>query len=390
MKCVSNFNVLGETAYVKDKHLKVFNVVNYDARGNGTTDDTNAISNTITACGSNGVVYLPSGTYIISSNLTINDSVLIGCGKSTRFILKNNAKLIVKGISHVGNFSIVNNEIPSSDFAIEITGTGDSCSLDNIFFENVYGGVYIHNCSGVYLSNLTFENVHYNMLQFKNANDVYVDKLLASNVGITNAYGNGIVFEDYVQAIEFVNINIIAYNNPLVIIHNGSTTVNGNSTSFCVFTNCYFDGCAEPVRLFHCFSFKFTNCWFSQRANGVLLDGNCYNCTFVNCMFQNCSDNGAIVSSYSGNEYNSFIGCDFINNTNSGVLLNGGIYTKIVNCNATYLSATAAFDTHQKHGINIASNAIKTLVTNCVAIGNSIDNILDNGSGSTLANNITA
>lgn len=50
----------------------VFNVMDYGAKGDGTTDDTAAIQAALTAAaGTNGVVYLPPGTYVISAALTM-------------------------------------------------------------------------------------------------------------------------------------------------------------------------------------------------------------------------------------------------------------------------------------------------------------------------------
>lgn len=52
-----------------------YNVKNYGAAGNGTTDDTTAIQAAITACmATGGTVYLPTGTYLVSSTLTVSTS----------------------------------------------------------------------------------------------------------------------------------------------------------------------------------------------------------------------------------------------------------------------------------------------------------------------------
>lgn len=65
----------------------VFNViVDYGAAGNGTTDDTTAVTNAINAAGSGstpgGIVYFPPGKYKITSVLTVNynNVILRGAG----------------------------------------------------------------------------------------------------------------------------------------------------------------------------------------------------------------------------------------------------------------------------------------------------------------------
>lgn len=55
-----------------------YNVMSYGAVGNGITDDTTAIRNTITAAGVGGTVLLPRGTYRISNSLTLDRVHLLG------------------------------------------------------------------------------------------------------------------------------------------------------------------------------------------------------------------------------------------------------------------------------------------------------------------------
>lgn len=67
--------------------LAIYSVYAYGAKGDGTTDDTTAIQNTINAAqtAGGGIVYLPKGTYLVSSELSItsNNVVLAGAGPGT-------------------------------------------------------------------------------------------------------------------------------------------------------------------------------------------------------------------------------------------------------------------------------------------------------------------
>ncbi len=73
-------------------YLNVYNVKNYGATGNGTTDDTADIVDAITAAGTNGIVYFPPGMYKISSSLTLPGGVTLqGAGWNTVITLANNS-----------------------------------------------------------------------------------------------------------------------------------------------------------------------------------------------------------------------------------------------------------------------------------------------------------
>lgn len=61
--------------------LDTFNVKNYGATGDGSTDDTTAINNAIEACTTGSIVYFPKGVYKVSSTITLNKEVsIIGAG----------------------------------------------------------------------------------------------------------------------------------------------------------------------------------------------------------------------------------------------------------------------------------------------------------------------
>lgn len=63
--------------------IGVFNVLNYGATGDGTTDDTQAIKDAITAAPSYSVIYFPAGVYKITSTVTFNHgyTTVMGVGK---------------------------------------------------------------------------------------------------------------------------------------------------------------------------------------------------------------------------------------------------------------------------------------------------------------------
>jgi len=78
-----------------DENETYFNVKDqaYGAIGDGVTDDTTAIQNTITAAMAatgRGVVFLPEGKYLVSSTITVpNDNITImGCGPNNSYFYR--------------------------------------------------------------------------------------------------------------------------------------------------------------------------------------------------------------------------------------------------------------------------------------------------------------
>jgi hypothetical protein len=55
----------------------VLNVKNYGAKGNGTTDDTSAISSAISKAPSGSVIYLPAGTYRLTKRIYLKSNMIL-------------------------------------------------------------------------------------------------------------------------------------------------------------------------------------------------------------------------------------------------------------------------------------------------------------------------
>lgn len=84
-------NVATARANLNVSQRLYFNVRDYGAVGNGTTDDTTSIQNAISAAitASGGVVFVPDGTYKLTSGLTLwTDNIVIRGETRTNTILK--------------------------------------------------------------------------------------------------------------------------------------------------------------------------------------------------------------------------------------------------------------------------------------------------------------
>jgi hypothetical protein len=104
----TGFTKLGEIASFKD----------FGAKGNGSTDDTSAMQTAITAAISGGfALYMPAGTYKITSALTVSGSLtIIGEGRDKSIILLGTTTQ--DGISITGTSPVY-----FRDFGFQVSGT---------------------------------------------------------------------------------------------------------------------------------------------------------------------------------------------------------------------------------------------------------------------------
>lgn len=133
------------TAPLTDKGSQVFNVKAYGATGDGMTNDTAAIQTAIDAAApQKGTVFLPAGTYLVNSPLTITSGVtFIGVGDGS--IIKAGANIsAVLTISVGGDGRGV-----LRDFQVIGNSLAVNCINQSITSETSVGTRYVRvHCSG--------------------------------------------------------------------------------------------------------------------------------------------------------------------------------------------------------------------------------------------------
>ncbi|MHB8842718.1 MAG: glycosyl hydrolase family 28-related protein, partial [Candidatus Aquicultor sp.] len=105
----------------EDKGGQVFNVKAYGAKGDGVTDDAAAINAAITAATAvGGIVFLPPGTYYITSAiLNVNAPCnIVGANRESTIIMVNNG-LGGIGINGTGHGSGTADHCTVSDLTID-------------------------------------------------------------------------------------------------------------------------------------------------------------------------------------------------------------------------------------------------------------------------------
>jgi hypothetical protein len=131
----------------------VFNVLDYGAVGDGVTDSTSAIQSAITAAGVNGgTVWIPTGTYICTSTLTMAKFVYIkGAGLRATTLQWNTTGAGIKMTSTINSSTPVN------------TGVYD-ITLYNINASNTDGGYVDVGGTYVYLERVRVAGFKYGII----------------------------------------------------------------------------------------------------------------------------------------------------------------------------------------------------------------------------------
>lgn len=151
----------------------VTSVRDFGAVGDGVTDDTVAINKALNAT-SGGILYFPSGTYVISKGVRVRSNThVVGDGKtsiiiakegttrgSTMLKLENNSNVVFDNICVSGNSSVNYENMDAQDgiHLLDIWNS-DTVTVKNCYFiDNIYTGIRDINSSNITVENCTFKN----------------------------------------------------------------------------------------------------------------------------------------------------------------------------------------------------------------------------------------
>lgn len=226
-------------------NMGCFNVKDYGATGDGTTNDRGAIMSAIAAAGLvNGVVYFPSGTYLIETALSFGTNTVklegVGMGKS-----------VIKASPTFSAFAMIY-DFTSGLSDVEICGL--TFDANNV---NGKGVIEFGTCNNMYIHDNEFMNVsspttsHWTIL---------IGRIVNGSEDASASY----------------NVNF--YNN---YVHD-----NDNGTN-------------ETILPINCRNSRFDNNYFLNNDNTAYtlnLFGYCYNSTVLGNIFRNCRDNIYVLS----------------------------------------------------------------------------------------------
>lgn len=258
-----------------EEGFKWWNVLQYGAIGDGSTNDTSAIQAIITGASAGDVVYFPSGTYLVDS-LTMKPGVAIKGAGSRASIMKanaNNTKIFTYTASSTQTHFIIeqlgfDSNSKTGCYSIFLDGTDSTKRLSylrlyDLLISGTFNiGIYLHYCANTYIRDAL---------------------IISSSIGI--------------------EIDVCADTNlEACMVQSGSSYgyyINGGAGAF-----------DEGIRMIGCST--------NGQVVGLYIVGQDWGiCT--GCSFTTCSG-GSLITSGSANFW-KFTGCEFASATSVGVTL---------------------------------------------------------------------
>ena len=329
---------MDETIFTRDNeavhydNVKFASVLEYGAKGDGTTDDTTAISN---AVNSGLPVYFPVGRYLVSSPITpaTAGQMFFGAGWGSTIVYSGTSAFNCNGVAriYITNLNIEeDNPHRESGYAIA-NMTGQDCHVHRVEIA-AYHGIEHGSNSGI-VSDCPIRCVGNGIKIYNGDNTETVENCIIGSYDFASNPdgGYGLVIEDGAC----VNLKNVA-----TLLKNAGVRFTGTFFSFNAI-QCWFDNCNDGF-IFAAgsktYRTRVNNCWFSSRSSDVYVVGDVDGIWFDNCEFYKAGvravrgENGANVNSF--NITNSLFsagtsgyGIDFYASGATNILINNNNFT---------------------------------------------------------------
>jgi hypothetical protein len=200
-------------------------VLSYGADPTGQTDSTTAIQNAINAGSAAGkAVYIPSGNYLVTAHLIVNNVTLVGAGEWYS-VLGGNGVGVFGNLPpnpstnvHLSNFAIfgqVNARVDSEDF-MGIGGGLQDSTISNVWIQHVQAGIWMTGpFTNLKISNVRIQDTVADGINFDGGiTDSSVTNTYIRNTGDDGIalWSNGVADSDDIVSHDTVVLPVLANN----------------------------------------------------------------------------------------------------------------------------------------------------------------------------------
>lgn len=206
-------------------------VKQFGAKGDGATDDTTSFNLAFAGMGS-GTLYVPPGTFIVSSNITIGaNQFLQGAGQSATIIsatsLVGNTILMPNPNSGISNLTVTGLVTRTLGRHIFVTAGSGPVYVNDVTITNYFVGIEL-NGTGHFLNNIVINNTVSSSpasygITITGGNDQYINNVIVNNtVGLQPGAGLSIIS---CAGSWVTNCDFIHCQNGVLIAPSGSGSV---------------------------------------------------------------------------------------------------------------------------------------------------------------------
>lgn len=378
-----------------------YNVVaDNGARGDGTTDDTSAITAAISACNTagGGDVYFPEGTYLISSALSIPNFVnLRGAGQSSIIRCSGNHYAIAfngGNRTQISDLQIDASSSQASGGGIDYTDVGSNTRVENLYLgSNLFIGLNI--APNAVSTAHVLRAIRWNgVTGCTTGIKIGGGGALVTDVYISDAIGTASTTSDMTTWLSIPQTaDTIKFRSCLFIKCSSTGMDIGTSAQVTnlKFTDVTIDTAGGTglkvgfVREFACTGVEISTCG-AANVPGLDVTGNAKGFRFNNGVIQGCVGYGSIIRSGAIHTViaNSIVTDNNTGNTasNDGIAVAAGA-SKFKLLGNTVGNSVLLATGHQKTGISVASGASDSYtISNNICEGNETTNVVnDQGTG---------
>ena len=351
---------------VESKLQDTVSVKDFGAVGDGVADDTAAIQAAVNSVSSGGQVYFPSGTYQISSAISLPSAAVVLKGASRWTTRLSQSTLNAAVVSISGMFCGIQSlglsyspGTPTSG-AIAVNVTGSYANLTNFVIAKCHTGVKFNNCVAGKVSDFEVLDYESSGILIDSCNDIFVRSFIINAGNSTRGALGGIRLVHRAEAVVISDGDILLGQYSMTM--DAGTYGIGTRPAYNNFTNVFFDSAALTTLITKCVETDFVGCWFSNGRTGAGAPGalvqDCDSVRFTNCRFFNSGANGCTVTANAQNII--FTACKFESNSvtaGSGVahgleFLDGTTKFQVIGCGA----ANGLHPGQQGYGIFVSNS----------------------------------
>ena len=346
---------MDETILARDTEAVHFNIVKfasvleYGAKGDGTTDDTTAITN---AVNSGLPVYFPVGRYLVSSPITpaTAGQMFFGAGWGSVIIFSGESAFNCNNLPkiYITNLEIEENAAHREAGYAIANMTGQYCGVHRVRI-SAYNGIE-HGANSGIVSDCEIRCVNNGIKIYNGDNTETVENCIIASYDFTGTPDNGVGV--LVQSGACANLK-----NVSTLLKAAGVKFTGDFSSFNAI-QCWFDNCNDSI-VFDTGSTarrtRINNCWLNSRHDNVLIKGTADGIWFDNCEFYKAADRAIRLES--GSTVNNFNvtnclvcagssreGIDLYWGTATNILINNNNFTAYDGSEAFYIAVSLNTD----------------------------------------------